>query len=226
MGGLYDFNVMRSQEMVVSRGVKNRVRCYCESSIIAVWAFAILMGCSTVERYRYYSPDGPLDSVREPAENPCGWKNFGGQPDTFVHQSEREVIHFQAYQYTDFYLFGPWFASVVPVFPISWFIDLFLSSDLTVTAYPGRDLFDKLSAKDVLIKLDKPDGTPMTLYASSISAGFGVTGKTVIKFPVNSTKLHHFTLRIENLDKTGDTLEIYFSKTVRWAWSQWSINCP
>lgn len=186
--------------------------------LLGVW-FLLLSGCSTVDRYSYYSPDLSANLVSGPMKPPCGWSNFGGKPDTFEQNVGGEVLSISAYQGTDVYLFGPWFVSVVPVFPISWMINLFVPDDLTIS---GNKFFSTLAKEDVSITYDSPKGTPIVLHPAEIKRDqWGVD----MIFPVKVSQVHSFTLHIKNSISPNEVIEIPFSKTARWTWKQVTVNC-
>src|SRR5262245_7967959 len=69
----------------------------------------ILSGCSTVERYTYFSPQTVDYRVEGPRKPSCGFKAFGGKPDTVSLPYGNEAISIESYQDTDPWFFGPWF---------------------------------------------------------------------------------------------------------------------
>ena len=106
----------------------------------------LLVGCSTVERRTYYEPLADPSKISGPAEPSCGWTNFGGAPDQYVATFTESPVKVTANQSIQPYLFGPWFASVLPVFPVTWLVEAFVNHDLEVQLSSSKPVLRPLAA--------------------------------------------------------------------------------
>ena len=187
---------------------------------IAVTIFLFLLaGCSTVDKRMYFSPMADLQSLRGPAEPSCGWTNFGGLPDTYVFNVDDKEFRIQAHQNIHPYLWGPWFASVVPVFPITWTVELFVSDELTIRMYGDKEALSKLSKEDVSITYSSANDRirPMSVKFNGYN--------TTIVFSLDYNYVDTFVLKVVGLGMEKREINVPFIKTNRWTWTQWTPNC-
>ncbi len=183
--------------------------------------FFLLSSCSTVERYSYYTPTEGYDSVSGPARQGCGMKKFGGGPDVALFTAGENEFKVESNYSFEPYLWGPWLITVVPVFPITWVVDLALNPDLEVKVY-GPNTQGRLSGAQIDALVTLKNGEFISLTPSSSQAGVLGINTT---FPIQSSKVESFILNIKGIKGIDGEVKITFNKTNRWAWSQWSPNC-
>ncbi len=190
--------------------------------MIRIFAFVLFLilfsGCSTVEKRGYFTPTvGPVFTTG-PKKLPCGFANFGGQPDQYVSPLGDYKVSITAYQYYDPYLWGPWFISVVPVFPITWIVDIFTDNDLRIAVAVSKELNETPNTDSFSITYTK-DGEEKTLKPSSIDIEYATI---YITFPIDASKFDTMVFHMEGFE---EPIHIPFSKTYRWSWTQWTPNC-
>ncbi|MCP3943485.1 MAG: hypothetical protein GY710_18675 [Desulfobacteraceae bacterium] len=62
--------------------------------------FPMLLGCSTVEKRVYFSPEVEQQFKKGPKKPSCGWANFGGLPDEYIiSKDSSEVSIFSMIQF-------------------------------------------------------------------------------------------------------------------------------
>ena len=182
---------------------------------------ALVVGCSTIERRSYYSPNVDPSHQVGPDEPPCGWTNFGGKPDKYVSKIDNKIIHIEAQQKFHPYFFGPWFASIVPVFPFTWLAELFASDTLTIRIYGDKDILGSILKENVSISCVSNEGK-VTHAPSTIDL---TIYEISLEFPVDYNDVRVFSICIKDLGKEHIKVEIPFIRTSRWSWTQWSQNC-
>ena len=168
-------------------------------------------------------PCGPLSSaqtrfrrIRHTTQTRrCGWTNLGGAPDNYLGSFATSPLTITANQDIHPYLFGPWFASVIPVFPITWLVEAFIDDDLSVDI-SGRDAgLSELGTATFIARVGSTNISPTSVKASEHFVS--------LIFPVEDSEAKEFVL-VATLK--GETLfEVPFKRTARWAWTQWSLNC-
>jgi len=179
-------------------------------------------GCSTVERRTYYSPDIENQSVNGPKRPSCGWSNFGGKPDVLNYsQKSGDTIYISAPQNMHPYLWGPWFLSIVPVFPITWLAEAFVSNDLKVKITGYDDKFELITKDDFKIIYMIDENRESILSASEYN--YTANGASVT-FPINRNKVKDFKLKMLS-SSNENSIEAMFTKSSRWSWTQWTPNC-
>lgn len=191
--------------------------------LFALLTLFVTTGCSTVEKRGYFYPDVDIKHKVGPKKPDCGWMNFGGLPDTYVSSENENELTVSAYQYFHPYLWGPWFASIVPVFPLTWITELFINDEL--------EIFVRINNK-VLSEIETPGfsitslgETQSMLMPSSVKPHIGESSSFTVKFPVDYGDIDKFVFHISSRSKSVETADIVFVKTSRWSWTQWSPNC-
>lgn len=171
----------------------------------------LLSGCSTVEKHVYYYPKTTA-STEKNYNLGCGFTSFGGKPDSVIIELNHE-IQFKIKTNSSFepYLFGPSFLSVVPVFPITWVVDLLFDADLSI--HSNKDIF-----------IDNPHLIYIEQYNSQHSIiKPNQINQRHITFPIKVKDVENFTIVVNLPSQTP--IKIKFFKDSRWAWTQISPNC-
>ena len=181
----------------------------------------LLVGCSTIERRTYFSPSADPRLLRGPEKQACGWTNFGGLPDTIVFTVDDKDVSLKAYQNFHPYFWGPWFASIVPVFPLTWLIEPFVSDELTIRLDGAKETISDLKKENVSISFSSGNDTKNLQPQSINFNGYS----TSIVFSVDYDSIEAFKLHINDLGQEKRTVEFPFIKTNRWSWTQWTPNC-
>ncbi|MDM4770550.1 hypothetical protein [Solimonas sp. SE-A11] len=177
-------------------------------------AVALLAACSTLDRRSYYQPVAEPAQLSGPERLPCGFANLGGGPTTYEHDDGVSRFSISAGQDVHPYLFGPWFISVIPVFPITWIAELFIDDRLVVHLVRHEGGVDPLGARFVARIGDKD------LPAQTRMLG---RDRMELTFPVRDSETKDFVLMGELDGKP--LLSLPFKRTARWAWTQWTPNC-
>jgi hypothetical protein len=175
----------------------------------------LLVGCSTVERRTYYEPLGDRSKISGPAEPSCGWTNFGGVPDQYLATFADSPVKITANQGIQPYLFGPWFVSVVPVFPVTWLIEAFVKHELDVQLSSSKPVLRPLAAAQFVATVGS-----RKFSASSVDANEHFLR---LVFPIEASEIEQFVLTVQMEGKS--IIEVAFRRTARWAWTQWTPNC-
>jgi len=183
---------------------------------LLVVAFLVAAGCSTVDRRTYYQPLGDQSNITGPKEPFCGWTNIGGAPDTYIASFAEQQILITANQDIHPYLFGPWFASVVPVFPITWIIEASVEDQLEVELSSSKPILEPFAKAAFAARVGSKNISP----TSVVSAGDHFINLT---FPVKDSATTEFVL-IATLEGK-QIIEVPFKRTARWVWTQWTPNC-
>ncbi len=188
---------------------------------LAILSVLIVVGCSTIERRSYYSPNVEPHHQSGPEEPYCGWSNFGGMPDKFVLKVDGKKLSVQAQQNFHPYFWGPWFASVIPVFPITWFVEMFVSDFLTISIYGDQELLSTITEEKIFITYESNIGdvsnSPATINFNNY--------RTKIVFSIDYSNVEAFSLYIDRVGQEQLKIEVPFVKTSRWSWTQWTPNC-
>lgn len=189
------------------------------SLIVAIVTMLFFVSCSTVEKRVYFSPSADQESLRGPAKPSCGWANFGGLPDTYIFKVDDKEISIQADENIHPYLWGPWFASVIPVFPITWAVEIFASNELMIRMHGDKQALANLSEKNVSISCYS---TNERIRPESINKS---GDNTTIIFPLDSRSVEEFYFHAIGLGKEKHEINVPFIRTYRWSWTQWTPNC-
>ena len=188
---------------------------------IVLIASVILIGCSTVDRRLYYSPNVDVQYKSGPEKPPCGWKSFGGLPDSYTLSKSDNKIIVSANQKLHPYFWGPWFVSVIPVFPITWIGELFVNNEIKVQATFEGSAFNKELSFSIKSKEGDSEILPVEVKPY-FGDGYGAYEVT---FPIEYSSIHDFFLKIKSSIDGFENIEIQFNRTSRWAWTQWTPNC-
>ena len=180
-----------------------------------------LLGCSVVEKHTYFTAAVEPSLLSGPDRRPCAWTNFASPPDRVTYRAGERWVSIDAEQDLDPYLFGPWFASVVPVFPVTWLVKGFSRHYLTLTFDGDPATLRSLRSIELLVLIPtepKPlqvMGTFLGRYAPPNQA----------RFPVDSRRVNLFTLRLPQVGNLADDFDIPFVKARRWAWVELTPYC-
>lgn len=187
--------------------------------IVLTFLILLISGCSTIDRQVYYQPDVDASLRRGPDRLFCGFAQFGGAPDEYISLEENAKFSVTSYQNFHPYFFGPWFVSVVPVFPITWVTELFVSDNIDVRVMCKEEEFCEKEFGGFSISYVDGDKST-TIFPSLVEK----SGRHFLnlKFPVDYTKIDRFTFNLKVHDKE---FHIPFSKTSRWSWTQITPNC-
>jgi len=187
----------------------------------------LLTGCSTVDRLVYYSPESDRGNTSGPKRPSSGWLNFGGDPDTYTDKN----IDIKTDHDTQPYLWGPWFVSIVPIFPVTWVAKVFSDDSLEIRLESSVVDFTNTLNKNELyhVQYVVPPNTTVTAQASKVAAYGSISeypnrSYLIARFPLGNKKLDSFILVIKSEDEFSKNIEVKFTKTSRWRWKQWSIN--
>lgn len=140
---------------------------------------------------------------------------FGREPDAMVLNG----LTFQSNQSFEPYLWGPWLITVVPVFPVTWVVDAFLDPELEIIVNGVSDNTELLKQADILLNAELENGQHREVIPESVSVS---DNEVVIQFPVEANQVESFALSIKNIE--SNDIELKFTKTNRWAWTQHCIN--
>jgi hypothetical protein len=185
------------------------------NKVIVVSVMALISGCSTIDRRTYYEPQVESTQASGPRKLYCGFMNFGGSPDTYEGNIDGHQIHVSVSESIAPYLWGPWFASVLPVFPITWVVKA-LDEDNIEVWVSSEDLdLEPLSRARFVAKF----GEKESLGAPQLRGPHALK----VAFPIEKSDVQDFQLVAEQSDTR--ILDVPFRRTARWAWSQWSPNC-
>ncbi len=182
---------------------------------ISLIPLIFLISCSTVERHTYYTPAPESGRTAGPDKQYCGMMQFGREPDAV----ELNGLTFRSNQSFEPYLWGPWLITVVPVFPVTWVFDAFLDPDLEIIVSGTSDNAELLAQADIRLKAELEGGQHREVIPESVSVS---DNDVVIQFPVEANQVESFILSIKNMEP--DNIELKFTKTNRWAWTQHCIN--
>ncbi|VAW51203.1 hypothetical protein MNBD_GAMMA05-1057 [hydrothermal vent metagenome] len=180
----------------------------------------LLSGCSTIERRDYYTPSTTPNNTEGPTQPACGFSNFGGMPDTYSTTINNNTIKVTTNQNFHPYFWGPWFLTIIPVFPITWVAEIFVNDDLQISIYiDGKQKIpeENFSFSITTNSKDKE----LKPSNSSTYNGDGYTYH-YLTFPIDYDEIDDFILNINN---DSDNLVIPFKEASRWSWSQWTPNC-
>ena len=188
-------------------------------------------GCSVVVKEGYYSPMVEENFILRSWPSTSCSKTWGDLPDKYADVVDgRYILSIRAKQYDRLYLWGPLWFSIVPVFPITWIVELFVSDDLVIQVYGQEGIFANLSSEDFLVAYETPSGVRV-LNASKVNAlsegEDKFTGVLVI-FPVDSDKIDAFTFKImgyRGFNNEKRDVEVPFVKASRWSWLQVPPPC-
>ncbi|WP_353163204.1 hypothetical protein [Salinisphaera shabanensis] len=172
-------------------------------------------GCSTVERRTYYTPVAPRSQVSGPQEPHCGWVNFGGKPDQYETLINGASVALTANQRTHPYLFGPWFLSVIPVFPITWALDALVKDDLNIELSSKKPVLGALRSATFVVASNDHSVAPSKIQTSSHWLR--------LTFPLDMTEVEQVLLIGSQGEK--QILNVPLRKASRWAWVQYTPNC-
>ena len=188
---------------------------------IALLLALVVAGCSTIERRSYYSPNVDQNHQSGPEEPSCGWTNFGGMPDSYVHKVDGKEVSIKAQQNYHPYFWGPWFVSAVPVFPITWFIELFVSDSLTISIHGDQEILNTIKEDNVSIVYKSDNGE-----ASDIPKNISFSDYSIkIEFLIEYSDVENFSFYVDRVGQEQLRIEVPFVKTSRWSWTQWTPNC-
>lgn len=193
-----------------------------KKTILAL-VLVILVGCSTIDRQTYYTASADPQLLKGPRRPTCGWTNFGGLPDSYETKLNGANISVSAYQNFHPYFWGPWFASVVPVFPITWVVEPFVSDELVVRIDGDKKSISSIGTKNVAISVSRGKDT-ITIEPLSVDFSSNHNMATII-FPIDYDSVETFKLLITNINQEKQNIEVVFVKTSRWAWTQLTPNC-
>jgi hypothetical protein len=184
-------------------------------TIVALGVVVLSASCSTIDRRTYYEPLADERHVSGPDSPACGWANFGGAPDTYEGILDGHQIRVSANQDFHPYLWGPWFASVLPVFPITWIVDAFIGDSMKVWVASNDLRLEPLSQAHFIAKIGDREitGTSALLSEHYVK----------VVFPIEDSDVDDFLLIVNQADKR--LLEVPFRRAARWAWTQWTPNC-
>jgi len=183
--------------------------------MVLMCLLALLTGCSTVDRRTYYEPLVDKSLVSGPERLVCGWVNLGGAPDAYEGSLDGGEFRITTNQDIHPYLWGPWFASVVPVFPITWIVDAFIDDSLEVRIASSEALAKRLSQARFIAKI----GTKEIAGTNALIS----KGYVKVKFSIDDSDAREFVLI--TFEGEERILEVPFHRTARWAWTQWTPNC-
>jgi hypothetical protein len=130
-------------------------------------------------------------------------------------------VSLTAYQNLHPYFWGPWFASVVPVFPLTWLIEPFVSDELSIRIVGDKKVISNFEKDDVKISFYRGNDTKRIQPQSINFNGYSTT----IIFDVDYDSVEAFKLHINGLGQEKREVEVPFVKTNRWSWTQWTPNC-
>jgi len=193
--------------------------------IIAIlMTMLFLTGCSTVESREYFSPNVDQQHKSGPETPFCGWANFGGFPDSYVITHGNNKVTVTANQNFHPYLWGPWFASVIPIFPITWITELFVSDDLDITVLiEGKNVTEKWVSS---FSISTPGNDNFVVKPSRVKMNvYGENRWVYVKFPIDYGSIEKFVLHVNSSVEEIDSFDVPFIKAHRWSWTQWTPNC-
>jgi len=185
------------------------------SILFTVLLFSV---CSTIEKQGYFTPDTNSSFTAGPKKQSCGFANFGGLPDQYVSSSGDDTFTVTAHQYFNPYFWGPWFVAIVPVFPISWAVNYYTGDDLQIEVSIEKGTYNIENIHNISISYIDNGETKM-VEPSSIKMH---TTFVEIVFPVDAMKVEKMIFHMEGF---GKQIDIPFSRTSRWSWTQWTPNC-
>lgn len=195
----------------------------------------LVTGCSTVERYSYYTPEAPPSNVVGPRKPGCGWMNFGGLPDEYKAVIGTNTVFVSAYQDIHPYLGGPWFASVIPVFPPitsvvraslavlggSWVEEVLMNDNLRIEIYStAPNIVPLFEGARFTVTISQSGGESIGIAASSVTTR---DRAVTLVFSTDETQTVRFIFQV--LRGQELMIEVPFKKAGRWAWTQWTPNC-
>lgn len=186
-----------------------------------------ITGCSTVDRLVYYSPESDRGNISGPKRPESGWLNFGGDPDTYSDHG----IEIKTDDDTQPYLWGPWFASILPIFPVTWAVKAFTDDSLEILLESSIIDFKNTLNKNEFyhVQYVVPPNTTLAAQASKVSAFGSISeypNRSYLRatFPLGNKQLDSFIFVINSKDEFGNNIEVKFDKNSRWRWKQWPIN--
>jgi len=185
--------------------------------LVFIFFCFLFSGCSTVEKRGYFTPEVDSNLTAGPEKPFCGFANFDGMPDQYVSLVGEHKITVKAYQYYHPYMWGPWFVSIVPIFPITWVAEAFINDDLKVEVFVSNEAYIAKGIDSYFISYEENGKKVVKPYSVSIQQTI-----TYIVFPVDSDKLEKFVFHMVGFKYSVD---IPFSKATRWSWTQWTPNC-
>ena len=182
----------------------------------------LITGCSTVERRGYFSPAVEEQNKSGPKKPTCGWANFGGLPDTYVRKESNNTLTITADQYFHPYLWGPWFASVIPVFPITWMTMPFTNDELDIRV----EIKSLNETQQPSFSVTPAGDNTVVIEPASIKVDrHGDYTWYSVRFPIKYGNLDRFVLHVRSNSKDIASVDIPFVKATRWSWTQWTPNC-
>ena len=167
----------------------------------AVLCFAF-SSCSAVERHTYFT--AALDP------------SFAGPPDHVTFKAGDRWLTVDTDQGFEPYLVGPWFASVIPVFPLTWLVKALPPHYLALTFDADPTTLRYLRSANLLVLVASNPKSSQTLG--------GALGRHALpnqaRFAVDPRALTSFTLRLPRLGNPADDFDVPFTRAERWAWVQ------
>jgi len=184
--------------------------------LIAVLA---LSACSTVDRITYYSPMASSEKVSGPVAPSQGFMNFDAEPDRYDSQGISITIANDTHPY----LFGPWFVTVIPVFPISWLVDAFIDDSLKVHVFAAKDNYERLNdIENYRIIVNADTHAAKEIRPSKLESS---GSKHVwLTFPVAAGDFDSFVFMLNSDDVDFKSIKVNFKYTSRWRWKQYVVN--
>jgi hypothetical protein len=183
---------------------------------------SFLTGCSTVERYVYYSPQVAFHTQKPESLSP-GAKTVQGLPDRYMKADSYLTV--TANQRYEPYLWGPWFITVVPVFPLTWLAELVKSNKVTIKV--TYSTVSELANEAPTFSISEINNTSEVLKPATVERNESWHDKTItytVRFASNFRKVDAFIFHIQGGIKYVDSLDIPYVRTSRWAWSQLDPN--
>lgn len=183
----------------------------------------LLSGCSIVDKQVYYTPEVEAPYKTGPQEPLCGFNNFGGLPDKYLAEKNKISLSVTAYQNDHPYLWGPWFVSVIPVFPITWIAEAFVTDALDIEVSFKEKSFD--DNEQIIFSVYLEDDNEMIMPVKVVPYSWNGYTNFSIKFPLEYDSIDKFVFNIKSNIKDMENIEIPFKKTSRWSWTQVTPNC-
>ena len=154
-----------------------------------------------------------------PEELRQGFMNFDAEPDRYEGLGISIVVANDTHPY----LFGPWFVTVIPVFPISWLVDAFIDDSLKIQVFAAQDSYERLNnIENYSIIVNS--GTQVVKEISPIKLKSNGFRYVELTFPVNAGDFDSFTFMMRSNQKGSESIEVDFKYSSRWRWKQYVVN--
>ena len=179
--------------------------------IFLIIAF-LLSSCSTVEKETFFTPSPIVGAEVTAPKLSCGMF----QSNKFANEISYNQLIYNAHQSTEPYLFGPWLVTVIPIFPITWGVDLFSSSNLELLVRSSSSPEQVLKGYSLEIVVTLSNGEVKKLSPNNL-----ITGKSSVRviYPIKASSVVSFSIKTADGENT-----INFTSNTRWSWVQYCVN--